>query len=302
MKPMYLLFLFALLFSSLTFGQIDKIIQDQKVYKKNDGSSLYVDMFYCKASADDPTNPAIAFFHGGGWAFGSPSEFHAICKRYASMGFITFSFQYGLSITEKGTFPHPAITPVESTKDARSAIRWLRENATELNLDPEKIVVCGQSAGGQLAISTALLDSLNESKDNLKISATPNALVLYSSNLNTVEVWVDKLLGNRRNEIWSISPYHNLKAGMPPAIEFHGTKDCHLPFYTVEFYTHKTRELGNHFEQIRFEGIGHYLGKDDETYATCVDEEILERTDKFLTDFGFMPNKLFFAIHAAQIA
>lgn len=291
MKTICLISLIAILASHEAYTQVDEIIQDQKVYKKIDGISLSVDMFHKKASAKNPTNPAIAYFHGGGWAFGSPSEFHAICKRYASMGFITFSFQYRLSITEKGTFPHPEITPVESTKDARSAIRWLRENATELNIDPAKIVVCGQSAGGQLALSTALFDSLNESTDNLEMSTVPNALVLYSSNLNTVEAWVDNLLGDRRNEIWSISPYHNLKAGMPPTIEFHGTNDCQVPFYIVEFFAHKTRKLGNHFEQVRFEGRGHYLGAGDETYATYVDEEILEQTDQFLVDVGFMPDK-----------
>jgi len=41
-------------------------------------------------------------------------------------GFVTFSFQYRLSGNEDGSYPHPDITPVESTKDARSAIRWSR--------------------------------------------------------------------------------------------------------------------------------------------------------------------------------
>jgi len=41
-------------------------------------------------------------------------------------GFVTFSFQYRLSGNEDGSYSHPDITPVESTKDARSAIRWSR--------------------------------------------------------------------------------------------------------------------------------------------------------------------------------
>ncbi len=114
--------------------------------------------------------PAIAFFHGGGWSSGSPSEFHEACERYARKGFIAFSFQYRLSRTKDGAVPHPDITPVECVKDVRSAIRWIRINASEFGIDPEKIVAIGQSAGGQLALSTALIDDVNEASDNFEFS------------------------------------------------------------------------------------------------------------------------------------
>jgi len=41
---------------------------------------------------------AIVFFHGGGWAFGIPSEFFTTCERYAKIGIVTFSVDYRLSI------------------------------------------------------------------------------------------------------------------------------------------------------------------------------------------------------------
>ena len=40
--------------------------------------------------------------------------------------------------------------------------------------------------------------------------------MLYSSNVNTLEAWADRLMGERRGEIWSISPHHNLRPGLPP--------------------------------------------------------------------------------------
>src|SRR5665811_270639 len=186
------------------FAQDTLVIIKKIIYKKVGNRELSVDMFYTASSQQKKNNTAIAFFHGGGWVFGDPAEFHEACRRFARKGFVTFSFQYRLSINENGTYPNPGITPVESTKDARSAIRWLRGNAGLLKVNPEKIVVGGQSAGGQLALGTALLDSINENTDNLKISPVPNALLLYSSNVNTLEPWVDMLLGDRRNEIWSI--------------------------------------------------------------------------------------------------
>jgi acetyl esterase len=279
---------FNLLINLSILAQDTAVIREQKIYKTINGHQLKADVFYTVETQQKLLNPAIAFFHGGGWAYGSPDEFHNACKRYAKKGFITFSFQYRLSVNEDGSVPHPEITPVESVKDARSAMRWLRENATSFHIDPDKIIAAGQSAGGQLALSTALIDDINESTDNLDISPVPNALLLYSSNVNTVQPWVDRLLGDRRDEIWSVSPFHNLKAGLPPAIEFHGEEDCMEPVWIVRYFKEKTDLLGNHHELITIEGCGHYLGEGDETYATYFNEEILEQTDVFLERFGFI--------------
>ena len=276
------------LYFSSCFAQ-DSIIQKEEIYKSIDDHQLKADIFYTAETKKKQENPAIAFFHGGGWAYGSPSEFYGACKRYAKKGFITFSFQYRLSINEDGSVPHPEITPVESVKDVRSAMRWLKENAKTLRIDPEKIIAGGQSAGGQLALSTAIIDDVNEDTDNLNISPRPKALLLYSGTVNTMEVWVDRLLGDRRHEIWSISPHHNVKGNVPPAIAFHGTDDCTVPIWTVRFFRDKTINLGNYFELIPYEGRKHYLGEGNEKYATYFDEEILERTDQFLEKFDLMP-------------
>lgn len=285
-------FLTAFLIGISCFSQAEPVVQKTRIYKTIQEKELSVDLFYTQQAIKNNANPAIAFFHGGGWVFGSPSEFHEACRRYARMGFITFSFQYRLSIQEDGSFPHPDITPVESVKDCRSAMRWLKENAGELKIDPDHIIAGGQSAGGQLALSTVLIDRINETSDRLETDPSPCALLLYSSNVNTLEAWVDRILGERRNEIWSISPYHNLKAGMPPAIEFHGKEDSMVPFWIVEYFKQKTDKLGNHFELVSFEGKGHYLAEGDEKYATYFDEAVMERTDLFLEEQGLMPDMI----------
>ena len=270
-----------------SFAQDTLVITKKIVYKNVGNRELSVDLFYTASSQQKNDNIAIAFFHGGGWVFGDPSEFYEACRRYARKGYVTFSFQYRLSRNADGSYPNPEITPVESTKDARSAIRWIRENAGMLKINPEKIVVGGQSAGGQLALGTALLDSINEITDNLKISPVPNALLLYSSNVNTMEAWVDMLLGDRREEIWSISPYHNLKKNMPPVIEFRGDEDNQVLPYTVGMFKTKMLELGNYYEEYVYPGMKHYLAPENKKYATYFDEEILGKTDAFLEKFGF---------------
>jgi acetyl esterase len=287
MKNYLLVFVFSIFQVLSSFAQEDLITMEKVIYKKAGNNELYADVFYTETTRKKNDNPAIAFFHGGGWVFGSPEEFHEACRRFARKGFITFSFQYRLSRNEDGTYPHPDITPVESVKDARSAIRWLRENAEKLKIDPEKIAVGGQSAGGQLALSTALLDSVNDISDNLNTSPVPNALLLFSSNVNTLEPWIDMLLDERRNEIWSISPYHNLRPGMPPAIAFHGENDDQVLFYIVRMFQSRMQELGNQYELYTYPGRRHYLGEGNEKYSRYFDEEILGRTDVFLEKFGF---------------
>ena len=286
MKQTTMILVFMIFNAATSFAQETKVLEKEITYKKVGGMELTAYMFYTEASQQKNDNTAIALFHGGGWVFGDPSEFFEACRRYARKGYVTFSFQYRLSRNDDGTYPKPGITPVESTKDARSAIRWLRENAESLKINPDKIVVGGQSAGGQLALATALIDSVNESTDNLKFSPAPNAILLYSSNVNTMEAWIDMLLGDRREEIWSISPFHNLKKGMPPVIEFRGDEDDQVLPYTVEMFKAKMLKLGNYYEEYLYPGMKHYLAPDNKKYATYFDEEILEKTDAFLKKFG----------------
>ena len=173
--------------------------------------------------------------------------------------------------------------------DARSAIRWLKENAEEWNIDPGKVIVAGQSAGGQLALSTALFDHINEATDNRETDPTPCALLLYASNVNTMEAWVDRLLGDRKQEIWSIP--------LPPSEIWYAAghrvprdRGSHGKLLDCGILKEKTLALGNHFEQIPFEGKGHYLAEGDSTYATYFDESVMERTDRFLEELGLMPD------------
>ena len=264
-------------------------VWEEKIYKEVDGQSLRAFVFPAVAGQNAGAHPAIAFFHGGGWVFGRPQEFFGACERFARKGFTTISFEYRLSRNADGTWPKPGVSPIESVKDARSAIRWMRANAAALHLDPDRLVVAGQSAGGQLALATALIE-INESTDDLAVSPAPNALLLYSSNVNTLEPWVDMLLGDRSAaSIFAISPYHHVRKQMPPAIAFRGLNDDQVLPYIVDLFKRRMDEFGNRFEVVSYPGRKHYLGEGSEEYANYFDEEIMERTDAFLRQHGFMP-------------
>ena len=264
-----------------------QVIHIREVFKTVDTFKLKIDIFYTSQSLEKENNTAIVFFHGGGWAFGTPEEFFSTCERYAGMGIVTYSVDYRLSV-ENGTTPNKTISPIESVMDAKSAMRWVRENAGRFHVSKNKIVAAGQSAGGHLALCTAMIDDYNEKTDKLTISCRPDAVLLFSACVNAVEGWCDRLLADRRGKIWSISPAHNIKSGMPPIIEFHGMFDDQVPVWTVQFFENDMKKAGNYFELHTYEGRRHYLGEGNPKYSRYFDDEILKMADDFLRKINFL--------------
>ncbi|MEG0438981.1 MAG: alpha/beta hydrolase [Solibacillus sp.] len=87
--------------------------------------------------------PALVYYHGGGWVIGSVEMFEAANRLIATEGnVVVVSVDYRLAPE------HPYPTPIE---DCYAALEWVAANAEEINVDPEKISVGGDSAGGNLA-------------------------------------------------------------------------------------------------------------------------------------------------------
>jgi acetyl esterase/lipase len=96
-----------------------------------------------------PSGPAVYYIHGGGMILGSLDLYDALIKEYVSAsGVPTLAAEYRLAPEH----PHP--TPVH---DCYSGLVWLAEHAAELGVDPRRIAIMGDSAGGGLAAATALM-------------------------------------------------------------------------------------------------------------------------------------------------
>lgn len=98
---------------------------------------------------DAPAPPLILFIHGGGFVLGDLDSHDAICRSLAvSTGAAVAAVAYRLA--PEAPFPAPL-------NDCVAALAWLRQEGRALGLDPDRIGLAGDSAGGQLAVATALM-------------------------------------------------------------------------------------------------------------------------------------------------
>ncbi len=92
---------------------------------------------------------ALLFIHGGGYIIGAAQMFHAVCARYArELGIVVVSVDYRLA--PDTPFPGPL-------EDCYAALRWIQAQADALGVDPARIAIAGESAGGGLAAALAQL-------------------------------------------------------------------------------------------------------------------------------------------------
>ncbi len=116
----------------------------------------------CEITLGQEVNrPAVVVLPGGGYLYCSPREGEPVALSYAARGFHAFVLRYSTGRSAGGFAP---------LKEVSWAIGHIRENAAQWHIDPEKIAVCGFSAGGHLALSSGLL---GENKPNAMILGYP---------------------------------------------------------------------------------------------------------------------------------
>lgn len=263
---------------------------------KNEVMDIY------KAENATGKDPVIVVVHGGGFKFGDQSMpiIQPIIEAGTANGYVVASVDYRKS----GEAAFPA-----AVGDVKAAVRYLKAHAEEYGIDPEKIVVWGESAGAYLAAMTATtpnVDSLNaDVSDNLEQDSTVAALVDFYGPIefatmdeeftalgNTASanhtkgsfesdfVGVDDLSANpdKTAATWWGTYKDQMPTDLYAWIQA-GTADTNVPYTQSEHFTEALSEvIGNdHVQYSVLEGAAH---EDDRFYT----EENLNDVFAFLTD------------------
>jgi acetyl esterase len=250
----------------------------QLLYKKIGDVELKLHVFNPTDHTLDDKRPAIVFFFGGAWRVGRANQFYKQCQYLASRGMVAISTDYRISSKHK-------TTPQECVKDGKSAIRWIRSNAQQLGIDPNKVIAGGGSAGGHVAAAAGTLSKFEEDGEDLNISSKPNALVLFNPVFdNGPGGWGH---GNVRAYWKDISPMHNINENTPPTAIFLGTKDKLIPVKTAQDYKQLMEDNGRRCDLYLYEGQPHgffnYKSSNLENY-----NKALSDMDTFLSSLGYL--------------
>lgn len=256
-------------------------------YKTIGGANLKLHIFPPADPMKKKLHPAVVFFFGGGWTWGTPIQFYPECAHFAAEGFVAISADYRIASVNH-------TTPFESVADGKSAIRWVRQHAAELGVDPDRIAAAGASAGGQVAAATGLVPGLDEPGEDSGISSRPDALLLWYAVVDNGPngQGYDRVKDRCRE----ISPLENVSSNVPPTLFFLGTKDRYIPVKTALEFQKRIHQSGGRCDLKLFEGAGHPLyeyRKGDSPLRS----ETLHDADGFLASLGFMPTQSSKTVH-----
>jgi len=233
---------------------------------------LHLDLYLPKGRKK--ATPAVIFIHGGAWKGGKRSDMKFYCVKFAEKGYITATVTYRLT----GEAPFPA-----AVHDVKCAVRWLRANATKFLLNPERIVVSGNSAGGHLSMMIGYSDdqSLEGNGGNNGISSRVCAVVNFygptdlTTDFAKKQGVVEDFMGGKTfdespNVYKLASPLFHLTKDDPPTLIFHGTIDSTVPIVQADKLADKLKKLRIDHVYERYDGWPHAMDLAETVNRRCV--------------------------------
>jgi len=238
-----------------------------EVYVRANGWEGKLDVYAQRAPASTPT-PTVIFIHGGGWVQGTKegSLLQGVLP-YVAMGYSVVNVEYRLA--------NVSLAPA-AIEDCRCALRWVVAHAKDYNIDVDRIVVAGASAGGHLALTTGMIpasagmDRTCYTTSEPKVAAIVNFFgiadipdMLEGPNKKPFpESWpyTTQWLGNQPNRAdiaKASSPMTYVRAGVPPTISIHGDADPLVPYNHSVRLQEALQKAGVAHELVTVPGGGH---------------------------------------------
>ena len=287
------------------FGQTPNYTRtDDVIYGRKFGTALTMDVF---APKEKPNGAGIVFCVSGGWFSSKESINVGFVQEFLNRGYVVFAVLHG---------SQPKYSIPEVLEDQHRALKYIRTNAKKYGVDPERLGICGASAGGHLSLmqgcapkpgDPAAKDPVN--KESSKVAAVAcffpptdflnygkegvlaigsGTLVNFKAPFDFVEL--DKKTNSfavitdpaKRKEISkAISPITHVTEESAPTLIVHGDKDFLVPIQQAETMIAKLKEAKVPCELVVRKGAAH-------GWATIVDDMKLlaDWFDKYLTPKG----------------
>jgi acetyl esterase len=222
-------------------------------YARVNGISLRMD---ASIPAAAKKSPAVIIVHGGAWVAGDRRyNVQPLFQPLTDAGFGWFSISYRLAtdISQFGA----------AVSDVREAIRFVKSHAAAYHIDPDKIALVGESAGGQLAAMAVLRGGPDTSVKAVVALYTPSDLVSLAKNSTYIPA---SIRNSVRGTPWEalvlaglaqLSPINSIRPGMPPFLLIHGTADSLVPFAQSREMCDRMQQAGASCELYPVVGGGH---------------------------------------------
>lgn len=245
------------------------------VYKTSAGKERRMEIF--SPPGHDPAKskvPGMILFHGGGWQGGTLAQFRMACSYFASRGMVCATAEYRMFGKADAKPPKGESIKRVCVTDAKSAIRWFKQRAPELGIDPARVIAGGGSAGGHISALATMNPGLNDPADP---KDTDTKVVAY--------VWFNPAFDLKDKQDSEIDILHHLKADLPPAIVFFGDKDTWKTGWDAAHA--KWKEIGTKTIELHIaDGQPHsFFNKDPWRTVTLIE------VDRFLVKHGFLTGK-----------
>jgi acetyl esterase/lipase len=212
--------------------------------------------------------PTLVFYHGGGWIGGTKEASVMSVMPWLEMGWNVVNVEYRMARVAEA----PA-----ALEDAMCALRYVVNNAKNNNIDTNKIVVSGESAGGHLALAVGMIPStagftsicagggFTGNEVNVpKVAAIINWYgitdlndLLAGSNGRSYAVqWIGS--GKNREDVAkAVSPMTYVRAGLPPILSIQGDADPIVPYSQNTRLRDALTKAGTPNELVTIAGGGH---------------------------------------------